>query len=188
MHRRSLEYEVFDHGESLAVVGTLRDTRPWAVGSDVSMVHDMALQVSVRIDDLTITEARAHMHTFPHTECPGIVAAFAGLVGIGVTRGYTRQVQQRFGGPKGCTHLEQLARSLGPVVVQAVTSRRAQAMSRGEADDLLADTGKSLGAGLVPHLGRRRNRRTEAGGWDGGRAWAPTLARPGLVPIPDDRP
>ncbi len=141
VHRRALDYQVFDQGQALTVVGTLRDTRPWAVGSEVSVVHDMELQVSVRIDDLTITEAQAHMHQFPHTECPGIVAAFAGLVGISVARGYTRQVQQRFGGPKGCTHLEQLARSLGPVIVQGVTSRRAQAMSRGEVDDLLADTG-----------------------------------------------
>jgi hypothetical protein len=46
-----------------------------------------------------------------------------------------------FGGPLGCTHLEQLARSLGPVVVQAVTSRRALAMRRGQVEDLLADTG-----------------------------------------------
>jgi hypothetical protein len=141
VHRRSLEYEVFDHGEILSVVGTLRDTRPWAEGSDVAVVHDMALRVSVRTDDLTITEARADMHTFPHTECPGIVQAFADLAGLRITRGYTRQVQQRFGGPQGCTHLEQLARSLGPVVVQAVTSRRALAMSRGQVDDLLADTG-----------------------------------------------
>ena len=101
MHRRSLEYEVFDQGEILAVVGRLRDTRPWAVGSEISVVHDMKLRVSVRIDDLTITEARADMHTFPHTECPGIVQAFAGLAGLRVTRGYTRQVQQRFGGPRG---------------------------------------------------------------------------------------
>ncbi len=58
-----------------------------------------------------------------------------------MARGYTREVQSRFGGPRGCTHLEQLARSLGPVVVQAVTSRRARAVSRGEAVDLLADGG-----------------------------------------------
>ena len=117
------------------MVGRLRDTRPWAEdGAAVATVHDMELRVTVRNDDLVITEAEAAMHTFPHTECPGIVAAFAGLVGLSVARGYTREVQSRFGGPRGCTHLEQLARSLGPVVVQAVTSRRALAVSRGEAD------------------------------------------------------
>jgi hypothetical protein len=139
IHRRSIDYEAFDLGDELGVVGRLRDIRPWADGDDsVSTVHDMELHVMVRIADMSITEASAVMHTFPHTECPGIVSAFAGLVGLSISRGYTREVQARFGGPRGCTHLEQLARSLGPLVIQAVTSRRARAVSRGEAADLLS--------------------------------------------------
>jgi hypothetical protein len=139
LHRRTIEFEAFDAGETLVVVGKLRDSRPWADGRDaVAQVHDMELRVTVRIDDMTITESVAEMHTFPHAECPAIVPAFAGLVGLSVARGYTREVQSRFGGPKGCTHLEQLARSLGPLVVQAVTSRRARAVNRGETENLLA--------------------------------------------------
>jgi hypothetical protein len=139
LHRRSIEYEAFDAGDSLLIVGRLQDTRPWAEHpASVPRVHDMELQVRVRIEDLTITEAGAEMHTFPHTECPGIVGAFAGLEGLSVARGYTREVQSRFGGPRGCTHLEQLARSLGPVVVQAVTSRRARDVSTGRTADLLS--------------------------------------------------
>jgi len=101
----------------------------------------MELRVAVRIRDMTIIEAAAEMHTFPHAECPGIVRAFDGLVGLSVARGYTRKVQERFGGPRGCTHLETLARSLGPVVVQAVTSDRARAVHAGEAEDLLTGNG-----------------------------------------------
>jgi hypothetical protein len=138
LHRRSIQYEAFDGGETMVVVGRLCDSRPWADDTaSIATVHDMELRVTVRIADMTITEAAAEMRTFPHTECPGIVASFASLAGLSVARGYTRQVQDRFGGPKGCTHLEQLARSLGPVVVQAVTSRRALAVSRGESEDLL---------------------------------------------------
>jgi hypothetical protein len=138
LHRRQLTFEAFEAGNELVVAGRLVDTRPWAEdGSAVAAVHDMELRVRVRVTDLTITEAGAVMHTFPHAECPGIVGAFAGLAGLSVARGYTRAVQTRFGGPKGCTHLEQLARSLGPVVVQAVTSRRARMVSRGETEDLL---------------------------------------------------
>lgn len=142
VHRRSVEYEAFDGGDTLLVVGTLRDTRPWAEdGRSIVTVHEMELRVTVRIADLTITEASAEMRTFPHVECPGITEAFADLAGLSVTRGYTREVQRRFGGPRGCTHLEQLARSLGPVVVQAVTSRRARAVVDGEAADLLSGNG-----------------------------------------------
>jgi len=142
LHRRAIDFQVFDVEDDLVAVGRLRDTRPWAEDrSAVSTVHDMELRVRVRSSDLTIVGATAEMHAFPHTECPVIEAAFAGLVGLSVARGYTREVQARFGGPKGCTHLEQLARALGPVVIQAVTSRRARAVSRGETADLLADAG-----------------------------------------------
>ncbi len=142
LHRRSIEYEAFEVGEELVIVGRLRDTRPWADdGASIATVHEMELRVTVRIADMTITEARARMDTFPHAECPGIVGAFRQLEGLSVTRGYTREVQARFAGPKGCTHLEQLARSLGPVVVQAVTSRRAREVAAGGLVDLLSGGG-----------------------------------------------
>jgi hypothetical protein len=142
LHRRSIQFDVFGVDDDLVAVGRLRDSRPWAEdGSAVATVHDMELRVRIRTADLTIVGATAEMHAFPHTECPVIEAAFADLVGLSVARGYTRAVQTRFGGPKGCTHLEQLARALGPVVIQAVTSRRALSVSRGESEDLLAGAG-----------------------------------------------
>jgi Protein of unknown function (DUF2889) len=129
LHIRSIEYQAFDAGDSLTIVGRLRDSRPWAVDHHahaVERVHDMELRVTVRLGDLVITESDAVMHTFPHTECPGIVPAFRALAGLHIGRGYTRKVQEAFGGPRGCTHLEQLARSLGPVVIQAMMSKRTQ--------------------------------------------------------------
>jgi hypothetical protein len=132
-------FEAFDAGDAMTIVGRLSDTRPWAEdGRAVAVVHDMELTVTVRIDDMTITEARADMHAFPHAECPGIVSAFADLVGLSVTRGYTRQVQQRFGGTKGCTHLEQLARSLGPVAIQSVMSQQTLEAHRNGSTELIA--------------------------------------------------
>ena len=139
LHRRAIDYRSYVDGENLIVVGRLRDTRPWAVdGPAVSTVHDMELRVRVRQIDMTITGVTVEMHTFPHMECPTIESAFDGLVGLSVARGYTREVQTRFGGPRGCTHLEHLARSLGPVVVQSITSLRARSVARGEAEDLLS--------------------------------------------------
>ena len=119
--------------------------------------------MTVRIADLTITEAVRRDAHLPPRRVPGITEAFAGLAGLSVTRGYTREVQRRFGGPRGCTHLEQLARSLGPVVVQAVTSRRARAVVDGEAARPPERERESVGAGLLSRLGRGRPRRSEAG-------------------------
>jgi len=144
LHHRSINYRAYADGDDLMVAGHLTDSRPWAEdGSAVATVHDMELRVRVRTSDLTITGATAEMFTFPHTECPTIEAAFGGLVGLNVARGYTRAVQALFGGPRGCTHLEHLARSLGPVVIQSVTSRRALSVCQGESEDLLAGTGGS---------------------------------------------
>jgi hypothetical protein len=136
--------DIYAEDDAMVVVAHLCDSRPWADGvSAVSTVHDMELRVRVRKSDLTIVGATAEMHAYPHTECPGIEPAFAGLVGLSVARGYTRSVQSLFGGPKGCTHLEQLARAVGPVVIQAVTSGRALAVSTGESEDLLVEAGAS---------------------------------------------
>jgi hypothetical protein len=141
LHRRSIEYEAFTTEDGVSIVGKLRDSRPWATdGTSVVIVHDLELRVTVRLSDMTITESKATMHAFPHNECPGIVEAFAGLVGLNVARGYTRAVQGLFGGPRGCTHLEHLARSLGPVVIQAMTSKRALAVERGEAESIFVGT------------------------------------------------
>ncbi len=127
VHRRTIEFEAYDEGDSLSVTGRLRDERPWAaVGDRVEHVHDMDLRVEVRKDDLTITAAKATMILFPHAECPSITAAFDDLIGLCIGRGYTRAVQERFGATRGCTHLEQLARTVGPVVIQAMTSNRAR--------------------------------------------------------------
>ena len=144
-------------------------------------VHDMELRVTVRIDDLTIIESVAEMHTFPHAECPAIVLAFAGLVGLSVARGYTREVQRRFGGPRGCTHLEQLARSLGPLVVQAVTSRRARAVS-GVSPRTCWPPGPARGPGTPAISGPRA-------GWPT-RSWPPAGGRAGVRtrPLPSDHP
>ena len=190
LHLRSIEYRAFEAAEGLTIVGRLRDSRPWAAGGTaVERVHDMELTVSVRQPDLTITEADAVMHTFPHTECPGIVAAFRGLAGVRVGRGYTRQVQERFGGPRGCTHLEHLARSLGPVVVQAVTSRRAREVAAGEAVDLLGGTGSPWARNSC-HIWAEdgvAERKLEAG-WHPGVGPYPAPPLASFLPAVDDGP
>jgi hypothetical protein len=39
-----------------------------------------------------------------------------------IARGYTKAISGRFVGVLGCSHLEHLARALGPAVIQAVAS------------------------------------------------------------------
>jgi len=118
---------VFEDGDSFEINGKLRDERPWADGeAKPRIIHDMELRLKIDRATLTITAAHATMHAFPHAECPTITPAFEGLVGLSVARGYTRAVQERFGRVNGCSHLEFLARAIGPVVIQAIPSSAAR--------------------------------------------------------------
>ena len=146
--RRTIEMQVFEREGYHVVIGSLHDQRPWASGQvGPRDVHHMELGIVVRCADLVIVDASATMGRFPHPECPTIEDSFSDLIGVSVARGYTRAVQDRFGRERGCSHLEFLARALGPVVIQAVTAAGARRMENGEVDVLaggglewLADT------------------------------------------------
>jgi Protein of unknown function (DUF2889) len=151
VHTRTIEFQSFDEGEHLTVQARLRDDRPWADGErDVASLHDLGLRVRVRKADLTVEEAEATMDRFPHAECPDIIEAFAGLAGVQVGRGYTRAVQERFAGARGCAHLELLARTVGPVVIQAMTSIRAMRRDWAQLDVAEADKARGARPTLFP--------------------------------------
>jgi hypothetical protein len=128
---RTIDMHVFDRERDglRLVIGSLNDERPWASGQfGPRHVHGMDLAIVVRTADLTIVDAHASMGTFPHAECPDIEGSFADLIGLSVSRGYTAAVQERFGRQRGCSHLEFLARALGPVVIQAIAAWSAKEM------------------------------------------------------------
>jgi Protein of unknown function (DUF2889) len=142
VHRRTIAMEVFDRGEHFVVIGTLHDERPWADGTQGPRhLHVMELGIVVRRSDMTIVDAAADMQTFPHAECTDIEATFRDLIGLSVARGYTNAVQQRFGRERGCSHLEFLARALGPVVVQGLTSAGAWRVEKGDGEHPMREGG-----------------------------------------------
>ncbi len=127
--------DVFTRGDHAVTIATLRDERPWANpdGQGVPrLAHAMELAVAVRLSDLVIVDAVAHMEAFPHVECTEIEPSFHDLVGLSIGRGYTGAVQERFGRERGCSHLEFLARALGPAVIQGVASAASRRVERGE--------------------------------------------------------
>jgi Protein of unknown function (DUF2889) len=142
--RRSIDLQVFERDGHYVVIGTLHDTRPWATGGfGPADVHRMELGIVVRRADLVIVDAAATMFDFPHLECTEIVPSFTDLIGLSVSRGYTSAVQARFGRERGCSHLEFLARALGPVVIQAMSASAARRIEEG------ADEGGPGEGGLV---------------------------------------
>jgi hypothetical protein len=143
VHRRSIVVESFDHDEDFEVVATRRDERPWH--GTLPVLHDMELRLRVRAADMTITAAEAMMHSFPHEECPLITPKFAELVGLSVTRGFTRALRERFAGVSGCQHLHELARVTGPAIFQASAARRSRIRMETGSDDSAAMRGSLAG-------------------------------------------
>ncbi|MBW8793471.1 MAG: DUF2889 domain-containing protein [Streptomyces sp.] len=122
LHRRTITVTACEEdGGEISVEAELRDERPWEEPPG-GVVHRMVLAVRVRLADMVIVAAQAGMKDFPHAECPLIAPAFDQLVGLSVAAGYNRAVQERFRGVSGCIHLYELARALGPAVVQAAIS------------------------------------------------------------------
>lgn len=142
VHRRTIDMSVFEREGHFVVIGTLHDQRPWASGRlGPRDLHRMELGIVVRRADLVIVDAAATMGTFPHAECPTIAPTFSDLVGLSVSRGYTSAVQARFGRERGCSHLEFLARALGPVVIQAITSSAAYRIELGDGEAFFGEGG-----------------------------------------------
>lgn len=106
------------------LIGRIHDVKPdglWGVEDSVAMsVHDMTLEMVVRVHDLTITDAVAAMNTHPHMQCKTIVPAYEQLIGLSIARGFTQKVKELFGGPRACTHIGALINAMAPVAMQCV--------------------------------------------------------------------
>jgi hypothetical protein len=190
-HRRSVVTEVLpsDDPTTVDVVGRLRDERPWADHPlDLPLVHDLELVLTVSLTDFCVRAARVGFHTYPHAECVQIEAAHQALVGAQVGRGWNTAVRERLGGPSGCTHLREIARQMGPVMMQAAFSARVRARRESgaaEVDDpqarallpLIADTCHVWAVGGVAEQKLER-------GWRPGTTLAPIPPVAAFPPAP----
>ena len=82
----------------------------------------MQLELRVALPKLEITDARVVFETHPHSDCPIIANDYRKLVGLSIARGFTREIRNLFGGPKGCTHTNALLQAMAPAVVQSTWS------------------------------------------------------------------
>lgn len=142
-HRRTVVTEVLPAvGDQVEVVGRLRDERPWATEPlDLPTLHDLELAVTVSLHDFVVRSVRVGFHTYPHAECVDIAAAHDALVGLSIGRGWNAAIRERLGGPAGCTHLRELARQMGPVLLQAAFSARVR--ERREAGESAVDDARA---------------------------------------------
>jgi hypothetical protein len=128
LHTRNYDTEVYLDGQTLKVVGSIRDFKPAGVYIDGDPeplgIHHMTVVLDVALETLRITDVDVTFTIHPHTTCPAIVDHYDKLIGLSVSRGFNRQVRELFGGPRGCTHTTALLQAMGPVVIQSLWSVR----------------------------------------------------------------
>ena len=127
IHTRNYETRVYQiSDEELLVRGAVSDMKPpglYVVGDPEPMeIHQMQLELRVAIPKLEIVAARVVFETHPNSKCPLIANDYEKLVGLSISRGFTREIRNLFGGPNGCTHTNALLQAMAPAVVQSMWS------------------------------------------------------------------
>lgn len=121
--------------ERIEAMGGSRDLRPLTM-------HHMVVDLHVRFPALVIEDAQVVFESFPQPGCPAISDHYRQLIGLSIARGFTHEVRQRFGGPRGCTHTTALLQAMGPVAVQCIFSMRRSPAAAGEPAAPPADAGR----------------------------------------------
>jgi len=127
IHTRRYETRVYRLNESeMLIRGAITDTKPPGLyvidDPDELEIHQMQIEMKVKIPELEIIDAKAGFETHPHTSCPRILDHYKNLIGLNIARGFTHKVRELFGGPRGCTHITALLQAMAPAVVQATWS------------------------------------------------------------------
>jgi len=125
VHTRSIRVDAYARDDGLwDVEAVLVDTksRDLQLASGLraagNPIHEMRLQVTVD-RDLTVQDANAVTTWVP---CPGhcnqIEPEYKRLIGLNLARDFRRNVRERLGGVRGCTHLSELAGVLPTAAIQ----------------------------------------------------------------------
>ena len=117
-------YRVDD--STILIRGAVRDRKPpgmYVPGDALPLtVHHMVIDLVVDMPTMAITSAQVVLETHPHEGCRRIEGHYQLLVGLSITRGFTHEVRELFGGPRGCTHTTALLQAMAPVAIQSTWS------------------------------------------------------------------
>ena len=137
IHTRTYHAQGFLVDEAtLLVRGTVKDVLPpdfYDVSDNEPLVmHHMVVDLTIALEDLTITDAQVYFEAHPHGACPEIIGHYGKLVGLSIARGFTHQVRELFGGPRGCSHTTALLQAMAPVAMQCKLASSRFARGSGE--------------------------------------------------------
>lgn len=125
LHKRRIEVDCWLRDDQrLQVVGEIDDDKGMPFQSYQRLIpaggnlHTMRVTWIVS-EALVVDEAHIEMIDVPGENCYPIAAMAEKLVGLTIVKGFTRELQQRFGGVNGCNHVYALLQAMAPAVLQA---------------------------------------------------------------------
>ena len=128
LHTRRVECFGYQREDGLFdIEGHIVDTKTYdcADMEDVTpageAIHDMWLRFTLD-RDFVIRDVDAAMDARPYTTCPQVLPDMRSLIGLRIGPGFKRQVKERIGGTKGCTHLVELVGPVATVAFQTMAS------------------------------------------------------------------
>lgn len=129
--------------DRILIRGAVRDQKPPGLylraDPNPMTIHHMQVSIEISFPQLEIVDVTVGFETHPRDECPTIAAHYHNLVGLSIARGFTHQVRELFGGPRGCTHTTALLQAMAPVGMQCFYSMRAAEAKRSDAPEPMLD-------------------------------------------------
>jgi hypothetical protein len=123
IHTRQYVVKAYRRGANhILIRGSVQDSKPgdtYIEGDpDPLTMHYMVVDLTVAFPSLEITGAEVVFETYPQADCPRITDHYRKLIGLSIARGFTHNVRELFGGPRGCAHVTALLLAMAPVAVQ----------------------------------------------------------------------
>lgn len=143
LHNREYRVQSYHLGcDRILIQGAVRDQKPPGIyvpnDPEPLTIHHMIVTLEVGLPSMEILLASTEFRTFPNDTCPAIVEHYDELVGLSLRRGFTHEVRELFGGPRGCSHTTALIQAMAPVAMQSIRSHQAvEAMAAGEPHPLI---------------------------------------------------
>jgi DUF2889 family protein len=139
LHDRRYEFRGFRRKDGLwDIEGRMIDTKTYDFSNSHrgtiqagTPVHDMLIRLTLD-DRFIIRDIEAVTDASPFAICPAITDSFSVIKGLKLGAGWRRQLNERLGGVKGCTHHVEMLAAMATVAYQTMWKYVSVDMERSE--------------------------------------------------------
>ena len=129
LHERRLEMHGYAREDGLFdIEGHLTDRKPFdfqvtfgPLRAAGVAIHEMWVRLTID-SELLVREVAASSDHAPYRDCQGAPATLSALVGLRIGGGWKREIKERLGGARSCTHLVEMLAPMSTTAIQALVT------------------------------------------------------------------